>query len=75
MDPRKQQSELIFTSLFLHSLKYFFFFLPISNPANTGFPAAQNRVYSKTYTGLREKQLSKIASWSVKWYQPPISKL
>ena len=56
MNTRKQQSDLIFTSLFLHSLKFFVVFLPISNLANTeGFPAMQNRLFLKTYTGLRVK--------------------
>ena len=57
MNTRKQQSELIFASLFLQSQKHFFFCLPIFNLANTeGFPAAHNRLFLKTY-GVKRKAI------------------
>ena len=62
MNIKKYQLELIFASLFLDSLKYFYLFLPISNLQYTGcFLAVKNCHFLKTYTGLKEKQLSKIA--------------
>ena len=62
MNTRKKQSELIFIFIFLYSLKYFFFFCQsltwrIQVLVN---PAEQNRLCLKTYTGSREKELSKI---------------
>ena len=57
MNTKKKQSELIFTSFFLHSLKYFVFFLPISNLANTeAFPVAQNRL-SKDINRVKRKTI------------------
>ena len=59
MNIKKYQLELIFASLFLDSLKYYLF---LPNLWNTGcFLAVKNRHFLKTYTGLKEKQLSKIA--------------
>ena len=57
MNTRKKQSELIFIFIFLYSLKYFFF-LPISNLANSGFGEscrAESSLFKDIYRVKRKR--------------------